>query len=53
MVADRNTGPLARHSRHHPRAMTTTASRQYLKFVKTRFPDKTDASILLEPNTAL
>ncbi|HSY47016.1 MAG TPA: biopolymer transporter ExbD [Steroidobacteraceae bacterium] len=51
MVADRNTGPL--------HAVPNTAQgydydglTQYLKFVKTRFPDKTDASILLEPDTA-
>jgi biopolymer transport protein ExbD len=51
MVADRNSGPL--------HAVPNTAQGydydglvQYLKFVKTKFPDKTEASILLEPDTA-
>ncbi|MGO9803518.1 MAG: ExbD/TolR family protein [Steroidobacteraceae bacterium] len=50
-VADRNTGPLA--------TLPNTASgydydnlTEYLKRVKAKFPDKTDASILLEPDTA-
>lgn len=50
-VADRNTGPL--------HAVPNTAAgydydglAEYLKFVKTKFPDKTDATILLEPDTA-
>jgi hypothetical protein len=49
-VADRNTGPLA--------TIPNTASgydydglTEYLKRVKARFPDKTDASILLEADT--
>jgi biopolymer transport protein ExbD len=49
-VADRNTGPLA--------TMPNTASgydydalTEYLKRVKAKFPDKTDASILLEHDT--
>src|ERR1700739_3754417 len=49
-VADRNTGPLA--------TLPNTASgydydalTEYLKRVKARFPDKTDASILLEADT--
>jgi len=49
-VADRNTGPLA--------TFPNTASgydydnlTEYLKRVKAKFPDKTDASILLEPDT--
>ena len=50
-VADRNTGPL------HTVPNTATgydydALAEYLKFVKTKFPDKTDATILLEPDTA-
>ena len=50
-VADRNTGPL------HTVPNTTAGYdydglAEYLKFVKTKFPDKTDASILLEPDTA-
>jgi biopolymer transport protein ExbD len=51
MVADRNSGPL--------HAVPNTASgydydglTEYLKFVKTKFPEKTEASILLEPDTA-
>jgi biopolymer transport protein ExbD len=49
-VADRNTGPLA--------TLPNTAAgydydnlTEYLKRVKAKFPDKTDASILLEPDT--
>jgi biopolymer transport protein ExbD len=50
-VADRNTGPL------HTVPNTTSGYdydglAEYLKFVKTKFPDKTDATILLEPDTA-
>jgi biopolymer transport protein ExbD len=50
-VADRNTGPLA--------TLPNTATgydfdglTEYLKRVKAKFPDKTDASILLEPDSA-
>ena len=50
-VADRNTGPLA--------TLPNTASgydydalTEYLKRVKAKFPDKTDASILLESDTS-
>jgi biopolymer transport protein ExbD len=50
-VADRNTGPL--------HAVPDNASghdydglAEYLKFVKSKYPDKTDASILLEPDTS-
>jgi biopolymer transport protein ExbD len=49
-VADRNTGPLA--------TLPNTAAgpnydglTEYLKRVKSKFPEKTDASILLEPDT--
>jgi biopolymer transport protein ExbD len=49
-VADRNSGPLA--------TMPNTASgydydglTEYLKRIKAKFPEKTDASILLEPDT--
>jgi biopolymer transport protein ExbD len=50
MVADRNTGPL------HAVPNTTSGYNydgltEYLKFVKSKYPDKTDASILLEPDT--
>ena len=34
-----------------PRAMTTTALTEYLKRVKAKFPEKTEATILLEPDT--
>jgi biopolymer transport protein ExbD len=51
MVADRNTGPL-----HAVPNIATGPDfdglTEYLKFVKTKFPEKTDASILLEPDTA-
>jgi biopolymer transport protein ExbD len=51
MVADRNTGPL-----HAVPNIATgpdfDALTEYLKFVKTKFPEKTEASILLEPDTA-
>jgi biopolymer transport protein ExbD len=49
-VADRNTGPLAMiantASGYNYEALT-----EYLKRVKAKFPEKTDASILLEPDT--
>jgi biopolymer transport protein ExbD len=51
LVADRNTGPL--HAvPNTPAGPDYDALTEYLKFVKTKFPDKTDASILLEPDTA-
>jgi biopolymer transport protein ExbD len=51
MVADRNTGPL--HAvPNTPQGYDYDGLTEYLKFVKARFPDKTDASILLEPDTA-
>ena len=50
MVADRNTGPL--HAvPNTPSGPNYDGLTEYLKFVKTKFPDKTDASILLEPDT--
>ena len=49
-VADRNTGPLATipdtDKGHDYEAMT-----DYLKRVKAKFPEKTEATILLEPDT--
>src|SRR5919201_271602 len=49
-VADRNTGPLAtlpnKASGYDYDGLT-----EYLKRVKAKFPDKTDATILLEPDT--
>src|SRR5215471_7356121 len=51
MVADRNTGPL--HAvPNTPSGPDYDGLTEYLKFVKTKFPDKTDASILLDPDTA-
>ena len=50
-VADRNSGPL--HTvPNNAQGYDYDGLAEYLKFVKTRFPDKTDASILLEPDTA-
>lgn len=49
-VADRNSGPLATipdtEKGHDYEAMT-----EYLKRVKAKFPEKTEATILLEPDT--
>ena len=49
-VADRNSGPLHTMpnsaSGYDYEGLTT-----YLKFVKARFPEKTDASLLFEPDT--
>jgi biopolymer transport protein ExbD len=51
LVADRNTGPL--HAvPNKPEGPDYDGLTEYLKFVKTKFPDKTDASVLLEPDTA-
>ena len=51
MVADRNTGPL--HAvPNTPQGYDYDGLTEYLKFVKAKFPDKTEASILLEPDTA-
>jgi biopolymer transport protein ExbD len=51
MVADRNSGPL--HAvPNKPGGPDYDGLTEYLKFVKTKFPEKTDASILLEPDTA-
>ena len=50
-VADRNTGPL--HTvPNNAAGYDYDGLAEYLKFVKTKFPDKTDATILLEPDTA-
>ena len=50
MVADRNTGPL--HAvPNNTSGYDYDGLTEYLKFVKTKFPDKTDASILLETDT--
>jgi biopolymer transport protein ExbD len=51
MVADRNSGPL--HAvPNSPSGYDYDGLTEYLKFVKTKFPEKTEASILLEPDTA-
>ena len=50
MVADRNTGPL--HAvPNNAAGYDYDGLTEYLKFVKTKFPEKTEASILLEPDT--
>ena len=49
-VADRNTGPLATIP-NTPSGYNFDGLTEYLKRVKSKFPDKTDASILLEPET--
>jgi biopolymer transport protein ExbD len=50
MVDDRNSGPLAtfpdQNGSHDYDALS-----KYLQQVKSRFPDKTDATVLLEPDT--
>jgi biopolymer transport protein ExbD len=49
-VADRNTGPLATIT-NIATGYNYEALTDYLKRVKAKFPDKTDASVLLEPDT--
>jgi biopolymer transport protein ExbD len=49
-VADRNTGPLATLP-NTPAGPNYDGLTDYLKRVKQKFPEKTDASILLEPDT--
>jgi biopolymer transport protein ExbD len=50
-VADRNSGPL-HNVPNNAQGYDFDGLTEYLKFVKTKFPEKTDASILLEPDTA-
>lgn len=50
-VADRNTGPLATFP-NNASGYDYDDLTEYLKRVKAKFPDKTDASILLEPDTS-
>ena len=51
LVADRNSGPL--HAvPNNAQGYDYDGLVEYLKFVKTKFPEKTEASILLEPDTA-
>jgi biopolymer transport protein ExbD len=49
-VGDRNSGPLATFP-NKDGAYDYEGLSQYLQLVKSKFPDKTDATILLEPNT--
>lgn len=50
VVADRGTGPL-RTLPNTPKGYDLDGLTEYLKFVKSRYPDKTEATILLEPQT--
>jgi biopolymer transport protein ExbD len=50
IVADRNSGPLATLP-NKDGAYNYDALTDYLKLVKAKFPEKTDATILLEPDT--
>lgn len=49
VVADRGTGPLHTMPKTPAGGYDLAGLTQYLKFVKSRYPDKTDVSILLEP----
>ena len=49
-IADRGTGPL-RTLPNTAKGYDLDGLTEYLKFVKSRFPDKTEATILLEPQT--
>ncbi|MFT3907667.1 MAG: biopolymer transporter ExbD [Steroidobacteraceae bacterium] len=50
-VADRGTGPLRTLPMAAAGGYDFGGLTEYLQFVKSRYPDKTDASILLEPDT--
>jgi biopolymer transport protein ExbD len=50
MVDDRNSGPLATFADQNG-VHDYDALSKYLQQVKSRFPDKTDATVLLEPDT--
>jgi biopolymer transport protein ExbD len=50
VIADRGTGPL-RTLPNTDKGYDLDGLTQYLQFVKSRYPDKTDATILLEPDT--
>jgi len=50
VVADRGTGPL-RTLPSTDKGYDLDGLTEYLKFVKSRYPEKTDATILLEPDT--
>jgi biopolymer transport protein ExbD len=49
-IADRGTGPL-RTLPNTERGYDLDGLTEYLQFVKSRYPDKTEATILLEPQT--
>jgi len=49
-VADRNSGPLATFANKNG-AYDYDGLSSYLQLVKSKFPDKTDATVLLEPDT--
>src|SRR5271170_5110101 len=49
-VADRNSGPLATFP-NNPTGYDYDGLTDYLKRIKAKFPEKTDATILLEPDT--
>ncbi len=49
-VADRNTGPLATIP-NTPKGYDYDGLTDYLKRIKAKFPEKTEATILLEPDT--
>jgi len=49
-IADRGTGPL-RTLPNTAKGYDLDGLTEYLKFVKSRYPDKTEATILLEPET--
>ena len=49
-VADRNSGPLASFPNKQG-GYDFDGLSQYLQLVKSKFPDKTDATVLLEPDT--
>jgi biopolymer transport protein ExbD len=51
LVDDRNSGPLATFPNKNG-AYDFDALSEYLQRVKSKYPDKTDATILLEPDTA-
>jgi biopolymer transport protein ExbD len=50
-AADRNTGPLATFP-NTPQGYDYNGLSDYLQQVKAKFPDKTDATVLLEPDIA-
>jgi len=50
-VGDRNSGPLATFANKSDGAYDYDGLSQYLQLVKSKFPAKTEATVLLEPNT--